>query len=201
MHWTGSVAEKRMTMLTPALVLEALGILGVVIYMGSYVLLNAGYITGQGYHYTLMNMAAAICVLASLSQSFNLASAMIQVCWIAISLYGLARLRRERHASRLFPTRNNLGGRIRPAKRRPRLVVNLVLASSGSCPARRDASVREERGRCLTAHSHVRALTFHPHAHHCCMPCARVVHNVLHLEGFAINHLGLKRNPAPPLRR
>ena len=84
-------------MMTPALVLEALGILGVVIYMGSYVLLNAGYITGQGYHYTLMNMAAAICVLASLSQSFNLASAMIQICWIAISLFGLAKLRRERH--------------------------------------------------------------------------------------------------------
>ena len=62
-----------MTMLTPALVLEALGILGVVIYMVSYVFLNAGYITGHGYHYTLMNMAAAICVLASLSQSFNLA--------------------------------------------------------------------------------------------------------------------------------
>ena len=84
-------------MLTPALVLEALGILGVVIYMVSYVFLNAGYITGHGYHYTLMNMAAAICVLASLSQSFNLASAMIQICWIAISLFGLARLRRERH--------------------------------------------------------------------------------------------------------
>ena len=58
-----------MTMLTPALVLEALGILGVVIYMVAYVFLNAGYITGHGYHYTLMNMAAAICVLASLSQS------------------------------------------------------------------------------------------------------------------------------------
>ena len=87
-----------MTMLTPALVLEALGVLGVLIYMGSYVLLNVGYIAGQGYHYALINMVAAICVLASLSQSFNLASAMIQVCWIAISLYGLARLRRERHA-------------------------------------------------------------------------------------------------------
>jgi hypothetical protein len=82
-----------MTIPASGLVLEAVGILGVVIYMGSYVLLNVGCITGRGFHYTLMNMAAAICVLASLLQSFNLASAMIQVCWIAISLYGLARLR------------------------------------------------------------------------------------------------------------
>jgi hypothetical protein len=81
-----------MAMLVPGLWLEAIGVLGVVIYMGSYVLLNAGCITGHGYSYLLMNMMAAICVLASLSQSFNLASAMIQVCWIVISLYGLARL-------------------------------------------------------------------------------------------------------------
>ena len=59
-------------------------------------------------HYTLMNMAAAICVLASLLQSFNLASAMIQVCWIAISLYGLARLRRERHTGAPVRARESL---------------------------------------------------------------------------------------------
>lgn len=80
----------------PALLIEAAGILGFALYLASYVLLNAGRLSGDRCGYALLNLAAAVCVLVSLMQSFNLASALIQASWIAISLYGIVRLTRRR---------------------------------------------------------------------------------------------------------
>ncbi len=72
--------------------LELTGVAGFLFYMLAYALLQMGKITGQGYSYTLMNMLAAILVLISLLHQFNLASLLIQVSWILISLAGLYRL-------------------------------------------------------------------------------------------------------------
>lgn len=77
--------------LPPAL-FDWLGYLGVALYLGSYGLLQAGIIRGSSYVYALLNLAAAAFVLASLTVSFNLSSAMIQVSWIVISIVGLIRL-------------------------------------------------------------------------------------------------------------
>lgn len=71
---------------------EWMGHLGVALYLGSYGLLQAGVLRGSGYLYTSLNLAAASMVLASLVVSFNLSSALIQVFWIAISIFGLTRL-------------------------------------------------------------------------------------------------------------
>lgn len=69
----------------------ATGVLGVGLYLVAYAALQAGLIRGRGYAYVLMNMAAAACVLISLVEHFNLSSALIQVSWIVISIFGLAR--------------------------------------------------------------------------------------------------------------
>jgi len=61
--------------------------------MLAYALLQLGKITGQCYTYTLMNMLAASLVLVSLVHQFNLASALIQISWIVISVAGMFRLR------------------------------------------------------------------------------------------------------------
>ena len=74
------------------LLLEISGVAGFVFYMLSYGLLQIGRISGQGYCYPLMNMAAASLVLISLTHQFNLASVLIQLSWIVISLIGLCRL-------------------------------------------------------------------------------------------------------------
>ena len=71
--------------------LEIMGLIGVALYLGSYVLLQLGVISGSGNVYTLMNLAAACFVLASLMQAFNLSSAIIQIAWIVISVVGLGR--------------------------------------------------------------------------------------------------------------
>jgi len=79
-------------------IFELLGVLGFVFYMLSYGLLQFGKISGHSYCYTIMNMLAAGLVLISLLHQFNLASVLIQVSWIIISLFGLARLWQQRRS-------------------------------------------------------------------------------------------------------
>lgn len=70
---------------------DALGMVGVAAYIGSYFALQAGFIRGQGYVYASLNAFAAICVLLSLVSAFNLSSAVIQVTYICISIFGMIR--------------------------------------------------------------------------------------------------------------
>jgi len=72
--------------------LELVGIVGFVFYMLAYGLLQLGKISSQCYSFTLINMLAAFLVLISLTNQFNLASALIQVSWIAISIVGVFRI-------------------------------------------------------------------------------------------------------------
>lgn len=85
-------------------ILEVVGVAGFLFYMLSYALLQLGKISGQCYTYTLLNMLAASLVLVSLFNQFNLASALIQISWIAISIVGVFRLwsggRKRKHRKR-----------------------------------------------------------------------------------------------------
>jgi len=72
--------------------LEITGVMGFIFYMLAYGLLQMGKISGQSYCFTLLNITAASLVLISLVHQFNLASMLIQLAWIAISLVGLCRL-------------------------------------------------------------------------------------------------------------
>ena len=71
---------------------QMIGVLGFVLYMLSYFLLQIGKLDGTGVGYILMNLSAASFVLISLTQNFNLASVLIQISWILISFVGLIRL-------------------------------------------------------------------------------------------------------------
>ena len=75
---------------------NVIGVTGFVLYMVSYFLLQIGKVKGHGNAYTIMNLTAALLVLISLADSFNLASALIQIAWILISLIGLFRLNLSR---------------------------------------------------------------------------------------------------------
>lgn len=68
------------------------GLVGVVIYIGAYGALQLGMLRGNGYAYALANLVASGLVLLSLAAAFNLSSAIIQIVWIVISLFGLARI-------------------------------------------------------------------------------------------------------------
>ncbi len=68
------------------------GVVGTLLYIGSYFLIQLGKIDVPGYKYSFMNVAAASLVGISLLYEFNLASALIQISWILISFVGIFRL-------------------------------------------------------------------------------------------------------------
>ena len=71
---------------------DSIGLLGVCFYIGSYSALQFGRIDGNSITYCLLNGSAASMVLVSLLFSdFNLASAIIQIVWITVSMCGLCR--------------------------------------------------------------------------------------------------------------
>ena len=73
-------------------IFEIAGFMGVALYLGSYAALQLQLLDCNGIKYPFLNFLAASCVLISLSESFNMSSALIQISWIAISSYGIARL-------------------------------------------------------------------------------------------------------------
>lgn len=68
------------------------GLSGVGLYLIAYALLQLRFISGIGYLYPVLNALAALGVMISLFQEFNLASLLIQISFIAISAYGILRL-------------------------------------------------------------------------------------------------------------
>lgn len=71
---------------------EVIGVAGMVMYLGSYFMLQTGALQSNTATYCIANILAASLVMISLLHDFNLASALIQVSWIAISAIGLIRM-------------------------------------------------------------------------------------------------------------
>lgn len=69
---------------------QMIGVAGFVVYLASFAALQAKFLDGNGSLYAILNVLAASLVLVSLMDAFNLASALIQVSWIAIGVSGLA---------------------------------------------------------------------------------------------------------------
>jgi hypothetical protein len=71
------------------LVLQAIGAIGSLIYVGSYLLVQCGHICGNSVFDTICKLVAALCVMVSLATAFNLATFLIQISFITISIFGL----------------------------------------------------------------------------------------------------------------
>lgn len=68
---------------------EIIGVSGFILYVANYFLLTAGKLATEQPLYFILNGLAASFVLIGLTSSFNLASALIQIFWIAISCWGI----------------------------------------------------------------------------------------------------------------
>ncbi len=78
---------------------DLVGLLGTLLVVGSYFLLQSGRLSGTGLPYQMINIAGSGCILVSLFGGFNLSVALLQCTWIAISLYGIVRSLRARRAA------------------------------------------------------------------------------------------------------
>ncbi|MFP5463271.1 MAG: CBU_0592 family membrane protein [Gammaproteobacteria bacterium] len=75
---------------------DAVGNLGVLLVLASYLGLQLDRIDGQGVAYSACNAVGAVLLLVSLTVNFNLSSVIIEIFWLAISAVGLWRGWRRR---------------------------------------------------------------------------------------------------------
>lgn len=76
---------------------DILGLCGVFIILATYLALQLEKVSAQDWRYSALNGFGAILILISLLHSFNLASFVIEIAWLAISLFGLFKAWRARH--------------------------------------------------------------------------------------------------------
>ncbi len=76
---------------------DAIGILGAIILMIAFLLLQLGRLSSNTIVYSVLNAVGASLIVFSLLFNFNLSAFIIEVFWIAISLVGLFRVLRARH--------------------------------------------------------------------------------------------------------
>ena len=68
-----------------------IGIAGTVMVLGGFLLLQAGRISGTSISYQLINLFGSGGVLVSLLGKFNMSVFVLELTWMLISLYGIAR--------------------------------------------------------------------------------------------------------------
>ncbi len=67
------------------------GMLGTLMVLGAFFLLQAGHIHGNRLAYQLLNLFGAAGILVSLIGSFNISVFLLEAAWVAVSLYGIVR--------------------------------------------------------------------------------------------------------------
>jgi hypothetical protein len=66
------------------------GLAGTLLVLVAFFLLQARKLHGNGLAYQLLNAIGAAAIIVSLFYAFNLASMLLEVAWLAISIYGMA---------------------------------------------------------------------------------------------------------------
>ena len=77
-------------------IFDVLGIIGVGLIIGTYLLLTTGHMRSDGWRYPAFNGLGAVLVLVSLLIDFNLSAFIVEAFWAVISLVGLVRWFRSR---------------------------------------------------------------------------------------------------------
>ena len=77
---------------------DIIGLLGVALILLAYGLLQLERINPKSVHYSAFNGIGAILILISLIYSFNLASFIIEIAWLVISVFGLVKALKNRKA-------------------------------------------------------------------------------------------------------
>ena len=76
--------------------IDVIGIVGVVIVVVTYFLLQSEKIDSKGFLYSFLNAFGSLLIMYSLLYNWNLASFIIEFFWILISIYGLEKWYRSK---------------------------------------------------------------------------------------------------------
>lgn len=80
---------------------DIVGLGGTLAILAGFFLLQAGRLAGDSLRYQLLNLFGAAGILVSLLGSFNLSVFLLELAWVAVSLYGIGRSVRARRARRV----------------------------------------------------------------------------------------------------
>lgn len=78
---------------------DAVGTFGTLIVLGAYLATQLAYLNSDDLLFPLANVIGAALIAFSLIYTFNLASALMEVFWIAISIVGIIRYRRNKRST------------------------------------------------------------------------------------------------------
>ena len=76
---------------------DIVGTIGVLLIVFVYLLLQSDKLDPKGLSYSLTNTIGSVMILYSLMEHWNLASVVIEVFWILISLFGVWRYFRRKN--------------------------------------------------------------------------------------------------------
>ncbi|HLD16830.1 MAG TPA: hypothetical protein VJB02_03845 [Coxiellaceae bacterium] len=68
-----------------------LGVIGVILVLWAYFLIQINRINKNGFWFSFTNLLGSVLILISLYYHPNLASVVIEICWLLISAFGLTR--------------------------------------------------------------------------------------------------------------
>ncbi|MGD9107867.1 MAG: hypothetical protein PVI75_01690 [Gammaproteobacteria bacterium] len=72
-----------------AAIYDTVGIIGDILIIGAYFLLQLGKVSAKGFPYLFLNLLGALFLLFSLIFAWNLAAFIIEISWALISIYGI----------------------------------------------------------------------------------------------------------------
>jgi hypothetical protein len=71
-----------------------LGVLGMLLFLYAYFMLQRGHWQAQSYRYFSTNLAGAMLLMASLVIDWNLPAFLLEAAWALISMWGILTLKR-----------------------------------------------------------------------------------------------------------
>lgn len=77
---------------------DFIGNIGLVLLLGTYLLLQMDKIDSGRLSYSLLNALASLCIGISLLFAFNMSAFLVEAFWLIISLYGIIKCLRRRYA-------------------------------------------------------------------------------------------------------
>ncbi len=80
-------------------VFDLIGLTGVTIILLAYFLLQAQKIEAVNWRYSMLNLIGAALITISLIVDFNLSALVIELAWMAISIYGLVRYKTQKNSA------------------------------------------------------------------------------------------------------
>lgn len=83
----------------PSYIYDTIGMIGVVIILSTYLLLQMERLKSETLLYSVLNMTGSSMILFSLFFEWNLASAIIEGAWVLVSLFGIVRYFVKRRAA------------------------------------------------------------------------------------------------------